>query len=117
MGSYTLKSLHRPAPDSARSADSSNMAAVTPPILHSSLDPSHLAQIEIHTPPSQLNSLCAFSFTSLSLSPIRAHSLPFSSAPASHCYLILSVPFSLSYPSSIPPQNPTGMRLFSTTLF
>ena len=107
-----------PARYSARSADSSNLVSVTPPLLHFSLFMSHLAQIEIHPsqPPSQLNfpflllSFTSFLSLSLSLPHTLASSLPFysnfSSSDSSHCYLILSVPFSLSYLSSISPHEP-----------
>ena len=96
-------------------ADRSKMVSVTPPLLHFSLCPSHLAQIEIHLSSNPLlNSIFLFSFTPLSLSlPLSSHtcSLPPSfddSSPSdlSHRYLILSVPFSLSYPSSISPHEP-----------
>jgi hypothetical protein len=102
-----------PAPDSARSADSSNLAAVTPPILHFSFSPSHLAQIEIQTPNNPFSTQLSFSsspFTfSLALSGrelARYLFLSYSLSDSSHCYLILSVPFSLSYPSSISPHEP-----------
>jgi hypothetical protein len=68
-----------PAPDSARSADSSSLASVTPPILHSSFSPSHLAQIEIHTQQPLLNAtfFFFFSFTSSLSLRARASPLPF----------------------------------------
>jgi hypothetical protein len=104
---------------------------VTPPLLHFSLFPSHLAQIEIplsSQPPSQLNFLFSFSLShllSLSLSlPLSLDTCSLttffsnrSSSDSSHRYLILSVPFSLSYPSSILLTNPTCMRLFPPRCF
>ena len=110
MGSYTLKSPHHPAPDSARSADESNMASVTPPILHSPF--TRHTWHRSRSIPSCDPLLNSISFLLL-LHILSAYSLPrylyfscSSSSDSSHCYLILSVPFSLSYPSSISPHEP-----------
>jgi hypothetical protein len=117
MGSYTLKSRSSPAPDCRFTQYGICDPTHSPFLLWlvtqlTDRDPSILQ------PPSQLN------FFSPSLSHPLQHTRPLatiffssSSSGSSHCYLILSVPFSQSYPSSISPHEPYWHEAVLPTLF
>ncbi|KAH9044618.1 hypothetical protein EDB85DRAFT_1910389 [Lactarius pseudohatsudake] len=115
MGSYTLS----PAPDSARSTDTSQFGICDPTYSPFSLSPSHKHRSRSIYPYTPFSTQFLFSSFTFSFFPsvFLSHSLATflassNSSDAPHCYLILSVPFPHHILAPFPLTNPTCMRLF-----